>query len=108
ALFGREHVEDLEMQVCAGGDPAKLEAAIERVGVELQIVTRMTSFLAVTEERTVDPRDPTRRVRVPQNLPYGMSVEGLGLRAGMGILQEGAVAFGELQASEPMERTRSA
>jgi Ca-activated chloride channel family protein len=111
ALFGREHVEDLELQICAGGEGAKLEAAIERIGLELQIATRMTSFIAATEERTVDPREPTRRARVPQNLPYGMSVEGLGLRAGIGVPQ-GALAFGdlasELGAPMTMERYRSA
>lgn len=36
--------------------------------------------MAVSEEKTVDPRQPTRRERVPQELPAGVSVEGLGLR----------------------------
>jgi hypothetical protein len=36
--------------------------------------------VAVSEEPSVDPTKPTRRVVVPQELPYAMSVEGLGLR----------------------------
>jgi Ca-activated chloride channel family protein len=106
ALFGREHVEDLEMQVAAGGDVAKLDLAIERVGLRFQIATRLTSWVAVTEERTVDPRDPTRRVRVPQNLPHGMSIEGLGLRGAIPSAGSGVVMLGELAAEEVMQ-TRS-
>lgn len=78
-LFGRERVEDLETQVAAGG---KHDAEIEQLGLAFQIATRLTSWIAVSEEPTVDPGAPTRRVRMPQELPHGMSVEGLGLRGG--------------------------
>jgi Ca-activated chloride channel family protein len=76
-------VEDLETQIAAGGDQSALEAIIERIGLKFQIATRLTSWVAITEEAMVDPRDPMRRVRVPQNLPHGLSVEGLGLRAAL-------------------------
>lgn len=76
--YAREAVEELEMHGLVGG---KVDAAIERIGIDFQISTRLTSWIAITEERTVDPRDPSRRVEVPQALPYGMSAEGLGLRA---------------------------
>jgi len=49
------------------------------------VATRLTSWIAVSEEMTVDPNAPTRRVRMPQELPHGMSVEGLGLRGGPGF-----------------------
>ena len=39
----------------------------------------MTSWIAVAEEPSVDPRAPIRVERIPQVLPYGMSAEGLGL-----------------------------
>ena len=44
------------------------------------IVTRLTAFVALSDEQTVDPRQPTRRFTVPHELPAGMSAEGLGLR----------------------------
>jgi hypothetical protein len=37
--------------------------------------------VAVSETATVDPSQPTRRERMPHELPQGMSVERLGLRA---------------------------
>ena len=80
ALFGREAVEDLETRLAAGERAKPIDAAIEKLGLELQISTRLTSWVAISEEPTVDPRAPTRRVKVPHELPYGMSVERLGLR----------------------------
>jgi Ca-activated chloride channel family protein len=80
ALFAREQVEDLEARIAGNESREALEAQIERVGLQFQIATRLTSWVAATTEPSVDPREPTRRVRVPQNLPHGVSVEGLGLR----------------------------
>ncbi len=84
-FFARQKVEDLEMQISAGGDHVTYDALIETVGTRYQISTRLTSWVAISEEAAVDPRESTRRVRVPQNLPHGMSVEGLGLRPAMGM-----------------------
>src|SRR5262249_28083432 len=42
--------------------------------------TRLTSWVAVSEEPAVDPTQPARRVRIPHALPDGLSLEGLGLR----------------------------
>jgi Ca-activated chloride channel family protein len=81
ALFGREQVEDLEMRLAAGDDARDIDRAIERAGIDFQISTRLTSWIAVSQEQTVDPGDPLRRERMPQELPHGMSAEGLGLRA---------------------------
>jgi Ca-activated chloride channel family protein len=80
ALYARDLVEELEMQIAAGRDLASLEENIERVGLDFGIATRATSWVAVSEERTVDPQAPLRRVKMPHELPYGTSVEGLGLR----------------------------
>jgi Ca-activated chloride channel homolog len=79
ALFGREAVEDLELLVAAG-EPGHDEA-IERLGLDFQIATRLTSWVAISTEKTVDPQAPTRSESIPQELPYGMSMEGLGLRS---------------------------
>jgi hypothetical protein len=78
ALYGREAVEDLEMRRAAG-ETGGIDQRIERVGLAFQIATRLTSWVAISEEATVDPRQPTRRERIPQALPEGLSAEGLGL-----------------------------
>ncbi|MEM9191593.1 MAG: VIT domain-containing protein [Myxococcota bacterium] len=80
ARFGRERVEDLEMKLSAGGDFAAIDRDIEETGVAYQIGTRCTSWIAVTAERTVD--GPGRHETMPHELPYGTSIEGLGLRGG--------------------------
>ena len=80
SLFAREAVEILELELAAGGDREEIDPGIEKLGLDFQISTRRTSWVAVSEEPTVDPRAPFRRERMPQALPYGMSVEGLGLR----------------------------
>jgi Ca-activated chloride channel family protein len=80
ALFAREAVEALEMRGAAGEPRRAIDAEIEKVGLDFQIATRLTAWVAVSEEPTVDPREPIRRERMPQALPHGLSVEGLGLR----------------------------
>ena len=79
-LVGRERVADLELKAALGED---VHASVEALGLGYQISTRRTSWVAVSRERTVDPTAPTRSERVPQDLPYGTSAEGLGLRAAM-------------------------
>ena len=79
ALYGREAVEDLELARAAGLPESDKD--VEQIGLDFQIATRMTSWVAVNEEPIVDPTQPTRRERIPHALPYGTSVEGLGLRA---------------------------
>jgi hypothetical protein len=77
-LYAREAVEDLEMRRAAG-ETGAIDEQIERLGMQLQIATRLTSWVAVSEEPTVDPGQPTRRERIPQALSEGLSIEGLGL-----------------------------
>lgn len=80
-LFGREAVEDLEVaRTVASKEHRELDATIERIGLELQISTRLTTWVAISEEATVDPSRPTRREVMPGELPHGVSAEGLGLR----------------------------
>jgi Ca-activated chloride channel family protein len=83
-LFARERVEDLEMRAVAG---EKVDDQIESIGMAFAIATRRTSWVAVAEEPSVDPRKPTRRVKIAQAVPRGMSVEGLGLRSGFPALR---------------------
>ena len=72
-----QHVlEDLEVAAATG---RRRDADITRYGIDFQIATRLTSWVAISEEPTVDPREPLRVERIPQELPHGMSAEGLGL-----------------------------
>lgn len=80
-LYAREVVEDYELGVATGGNKAELDREIERFGIDFQISTRMTSWVAVSARQMVDPRAPRRTETMPQALPFGMSAEGLGLRS---------------------------
>ncbi|MBL4846630.1 MAG: VWA domain-containing protein [Planctomycetes bacterium] len=80
ALFGREKVEDLEMNLSAGGGVAELNSAIEATGIDFQISTRLTSWVAVSKTATVASRERPETVEQPHELPHGVSAEGLGLR----------------------------
>jgi len=92
--FAREQVEDVETLIAAGlardGD-----ARIEQLGLRYRIATRMTSWIAVSEQVTVDPTAPTRTVEQPHELPAGMSAEGLGLRPAqaLGLAQTEGMAM---------------
>ena len=106
ALFARESVEALEMRLAAGGARAAIDSAVEGLGLDFQIATRLTSWVAVSEEPTVDPTAPFRRERMPQSLPHGLSVEGLGLRqpASAAIEFVRAASMATAPAESPEER----
>lgn len=80
ALFAREQVEDLELARASGKPASEIDPRIEQLGLQFQISTRLTSWIAITQQATLNPNGPTRREEIPQELPYGMSVDGLGLR----------------------------
>jgi Ca-activated chloride channel family protein len=74
-------VEDLEALRATGRDQGRLDQEIERTGLDFQIATRLTSWVAITEQRTVDPEAKRRAENVLQELPHGMNAAALGLRA---------------------------
>ncbi len=90
AVFGRERVEDLETERAVRGASAALDEQVEALGLGHQLATRLTSWVAISQNVTVDPRAPKRTQVMPQTLPFGLSAEGLGLR--------GAVSLGRMQA----------
>ncbi len=92
ALFGRERVEDLELRIAAGEEQSALDREIAECGLAFQISTRLTSWVAIDREVTVDPNAPTRHETIPHALPHGMSAIGLGLRAPDGSAAIGAFA----------------
>ena len=81
ALWARETIEDLELNLACGGVRKDVDQRIEQIALEYSILSRLTSWVAIAEEPSVDPREPIRIERIPQALPYGMSPEGLGLGA---------------------------
>ena len=116
ALFAREVVEDLETAraVADAAAAAELDRRIESIALAHQIASRLTSWVAATETATVDPRAPIRRQRIPQELPYGMHAEGLGLarrsitlggKRSLGIAQEMHRARGAPKPASPPEDT---
>lgn len=81
ALFARETVEDLELaHATTTTDHAAIDRAIEDLGLRFQISTRLTTWVAVSQEATVDPSRPGRSEVVAHEVPHGVSVAGLGLR----------------------------
>jgi Ca-activated chloride channel family protein len=85
ALFAREKVADLEIESLVGPGTDR-GAAIEELGVAFQIATRMTSWVAIDEDPSVDPYAPSRHVEVPQELPYGTSFASFGLAGPVGMV----------------------
>src|SRR5262249_34556139 len=65
ALYGRERVADVEAHALFDS----IDGEVEDLGLEFQIATRMTSWVAVDESRIVTGR--TRDQLIPQELPYG-------------------------------------
>ena len=86
ALYGRERVADVE----ASSMFATSDGEIEELGLEFQIATRLTSWVAVDESRASRDRRATQLI--PQELPYGTTAGAFGLR---GVAQgEGALFAG--------------
>jgi hypothetical protein len=87
------------MRGCAGAEREDLAQEIESLGLRHRIVTRRTSLVAVSEDRTVDPQDPRRRERLAVELPYGVSAAGVGLEVVPGALCMHLTAVGDVGAS---------
>jgi Ca-activated chloride channel family protein len=99
ALYGRERVADVESHALF----ESIDGEIEDLGLEFQIATRMTSWVAIDESRIVT--GPSRDQLIPQELPYGTSMEAFGLRrayAGMQGVQtrSGTIKGAMLQMSK--------
>nr|MBA3499199.1 hypothetical protein [Deltaproteobacteria bacterium] len=77
--YAREHVADLETHWTMG-DTNRIDREIETTGVEFQIATRLTSWVAVDLVRKIEKQGTSRHQNVPQNLPHGTRAESFGLR----------------------------
>ena len=105
ALYGRERVADLEARATYDvGEGPSIDREIEDLGLQFQIATRLTSWVAIDEKRSV--AGPGRHEVMPQEVPYGTTAESFGLRAQARITRAGAVD--ELAAHAPVEKRRVA
>jgi hypothetical protein len=83
ALHGRELIADLELEHAADGKHStKLESRIEATALRHRIVSRMTSLVAIADQPSVDPGQPSRRERIPLEVPAFVSAEACGLTIG--------------------------
>lgn len=118
ALYGRERVADLETTWSIGQNQQRIDKAIERVGVDFQIATRLTSWVAVDQTKQVDPYAPSRSESVPQELPYGTTMGSFGAAAAPQAMSmmastragtiEGGASFEALMARAKMLRAEAA
>jgi Ca-activated chloride channel family protein len=99
ALWARARIADLERQDLHGVDAA-VAAEITRIGLGHRLVTKYTSFVAVEEKLVVSDGMP-KRVRVPVEMPAGVSWEGVFGEA----RSEEAAALGVLSAAPPPAST---
>ena len=83
ALYGREHVADLEMRWQSGKEMELIDRKIEGVGVVFQIATRKTSWVAIDDRVSVDPTKGPRHEVQPQEIPYGTTMASFGLASGV-------------------------
>jgi len=95
-LWARARVDDLMSQDYSGiqrGRPlAHIKDAITKTGLDFNLMTQYTSFVAV-EERVVTEDGQPRTIRVPVEMPDGVSYDGI---------------FGGAEEAEKRQVTRSA
>ena len=101
ALWARETIEDLELDLACGAGRSEIDRRIEAIALQHSVLSRLTSWIAISEVPTVDPREPVRVERIPQSLPYGMSPDGLGLRMRDSMVMSAMAAL-----PEPLARMR--
>ncbi len=79
-LWARRRVDDLMGQDWAGtqsGRPhPEMREAVTKLGLDFNLMTQFTSFVAV-EESVVTEGGKPRRIEVPVEMPHGMSYEGV-------------------------------
>jgi Ca-activated chloride channel family protein len=104
AHWARRRIADLELSRHTHADPTRIDAAITELGVLHQVSTRLTSWVAVSREPTVDGLGPKRQVVQPQAVPQGVSLDGIGLRPAVPSGGGGEAAFGSWLADANVTR----
>ncbi len=76
-LWARERIGRLSLErLTAQSEVERFNENIERLGLEYELVTEFTSFVAV-EERVVREGGELKRIEVPVEMPDGVSYEGV-------------------------------
>ena len=103
-LYARERVADLEMRWTIGNEVQAIDREIESIGLVFQIATRRTSWVAIDDDRSVDPRRGTRHEEIPQEVPYGTTMASFGgaPMAGMIAPAQGYASLAPAMAMRPM------
>ena len=105
-LYGRERVADLEMRWTMGNEVQAIDREIESIGMVFQIATRRTSWIAIDEDRSVDPRRGARHEEIPQELPYGTTMASFGGPIGPGQARLSVMSMGMRAPSAAMSARR--
>ncbi len=79
-LWARHRIDDLMsrdwMGVQSGHPKSEVQDSVTKLGLEYNLMTQFTSFVAV-EETVVSDGGRPRRVDVPVEMPHGMSYDGV-------------------------------
>ncbi|MEM9489808.1 MAG: VWA domain-containing protein, partial [Myxococcota bacterium] len=97
ALYARERVADLEARRVVRGNTDDIDQEIERIGLDFQIATRLTSWVAITEDATTVPGDESINRTVAQEQPHGTQIAAFGLRPGAAPMMARASAPGAMR-----------
>jgi Ca-activated chloride channel family protein len=82
AYHGRCVAGELELRrgMPGYGHDAGVDARVEALGMRHRIATSRTSLVAMEETPSVDPREPSRRVKLAVEMPAGVDAWGVGLQ----------------------------
>ncbi len=90
SLWARERIDDLQLPTYAWPAPDERREGVEQQVIELalkySVMTEYTSFVAVDQQRVVNPDGTYRTVEVPVPLPAGVDPQGIGEAYGSGGL----------------------
>ncbi|MGI5860870.1 MAG: VIT and vWA domain-containing protein [Myxococcales bacterium] len=75
-LWARRKIDDLSFRNPYGPRGQDVEE-ITRLGLQFKLVTAYTSFVAVERELLADPNLPLTQILVPNELPEGVSADGI-------------------------------
>ncbi|MFW5652966.1 MAG: VIT domain-containing protein [Planctomycetota bacterium] len=68
-LYARDRVAELDLKL--EDSDGQRDEQITQIGLAFGILTRFTSWIAISDHVTVDPSDPIRREMVEQEVPHG-------------------------------------
>jgi Ca-activated chloride channel family protein len=102
-LWARRRIDGLTDATPRGVDPRAAVEEVVQLGMRFKLVTAYTSFVAVERELLVDPGLPLQQIAVPNELPEGVSFEGI-----FGPAAEVKVTPGRVKPGDPEVRVSAA